>query len=111
MNAVLIAFIVLALCPQFAKASDGATLDMAIGRPVISIQNPDGSKAYYDGISTNVSVGEPVLGGKSFAFKLVGSFRYFDKKKYKFNFGERNSPVDRPNGRHRSPMGIFVGRV
>lgn len=80
MNPVRIAFIVLALFPQFAKASDGATFDMAIGRPVVSIQNPDGPKAYYDGISTNVSVGEPVLGGKSFAFRLVGSFRYSDLK-------------------------------
>lgn len=61
-----------------ARSNDGLIVDAALGRPSVSITNPTGSKAVYDGISVVGSLMIPLFGDRDFSTNLYGAIRYHD---------------------------------
>ncbi len=65
--------------PAWAKLdSSGVKMELSIGQPSLSIENPDGTKAGYSGLSAMGRGFLPVFGGSGFRADLTGTIKYLD---------------------------------
>lgn len=62
-----------------AKSGDsGVKLELSVGQPSVSIENPDGTKAGYSGLSAMGRGFVPLMSGSSFRLDLTGTIKYLD---------------------------------
>lgn len=64
----------------WSRGSENLLFDFSFGKPVASISNPDGSLAYYDGLSSNAKFIVPIWGNSAMTLKGLASLNYFDLK-------------------------------
>lgn len=81
---------------QKAKGT-GISFNAAFGLPSASIENPDGSKAFYSGLSLTGRVHLPLVESEFFKWDLVGGIRYFDLN------NNINSKLQKELGQHIGP--------
>lgn len=104
--------IVLVLSPLAeARKNDGVRAQLGVGKTVLSIANPDSTKAHYDGLSAQAKGYIPVFATETFRTDFTGSVRYLDFE----NSG--NTPSQSEYAQYIGPgagveisfYGIFVG--
>ncbi len=79
MRFCLLTLLILTFAKQsLAGGGDGIVVDGAAGMPAMTISNPDGTSAGYDGISLQGRVQFPLVESGRFSWALTGVVRYHD---------------------------------
>ncbi len=58
--------------------TQGVKMELSVGQPTVAIENPDGTKAGYSGLSAMGRGFLPLIGGDSFRADLTGTIKYLD---------------------------------
>jgi hypothetical protein len=81
--AFIVSFVIAFGCGSILLAKEGGggiAMEAALGMPFAQINNPDGTKAYYSGLSLLGRLHVPLYENPNFSFDLMGSLKYLDYK-------------------------------